>query len=87
MKSVIALAAGLVFASGAALASHCPSDVKAIDDALAKNPKLSADQMKEVKKQRDEGDALHKAGKHAESTEALHKAMKTLGIEHAAAKK
>ena len=87
MKRLSALTMALLFASGTALASHCPKDMKAIDDALAKNPKLSADQMKEVKKQRDEGDALHKAGKHAESTEALHKAMKTLGIEHAAAKK
>ena len=82
MKSVIALAAGLVFASGTALAAHCPSDVKAIDAALAKNPKLSADQMKEVKKQRDDGDAAHKAGKHAEAMDSLHKAMKTLGIDH-----
>jgi hypothetical protein len=82
MKRSLAFAAALAFASGTALASHCPSDVKAIDAALAKNPKLSADQMKEVKKQRDEGDALHKAGKHQESTESLHKAMKTLGIDH-----
>lgn len=82
MKRVIALAAGLIFASGAALASHCPSDVKAIDAALAKDPKLSKEKMAEVKKQRDEGEALHKAAKHAESTEVLHKAMKTLGIDH-----
>ncbi len=82
MKRSLALAAGLVFASGAALAGHCPTDVKAIDAALAKNPKLSADQMKEVKKLRDEGDAHHKAGKHQDSTDSLHKAMKVLGIEH-----
>jgi hypothetical protein len=82
MKRMSALAAGLIFASGAALASHCPSDVKAIDAALAKNPKLSADQMKQVKADRDAGDAAHKAGKHAEATDSLHKAMKTLGIDH-----
>lgn len=82
MKRSLALAAGLVFASGAALAGHCPNDVKAIDAALAKNPKLSADQMKEVKKLRDQGDADHKAGKHAEAMEGLHKAMKIVGVEH-----
>ena len=86
MKRSFALATALVFASGAALASHCPTDVKAIDAALAKSPKLSADQMKEVKKLRDEGDAHHKAGKHAESVDSLHKAMKILGVEHEAKK-
>jgi hypothetical protein len=39
----------------------------AIDAALAKNPKLSAEQMAAVKKDRADGEALHKAGKHAES--------------------
>ena len=35
----------------------------AIDAALAKNPKLSAEQMAAVKKDRADGEALHKAGK------------------------
>lgn len=38
--------------------------MKKIDDAMAKNPKISASQMEEVKKYRAEGEALHKAGKH-----------------------
>jgi outer membrane lipoprotein-sorting protein len=83
MKRMFALAATLLFASGAALASHCPSDVKAIDDALAKNPKLSEADMKSVKANRDAGDAAHKAGKHKEAEESLHKAMATLKMEHA----
>jgi hypothetical protein len=82
MKKMFALGAGLLVASGTALASHCPTDVKAIDAALAKNPKLSAAQMKDVKAQRDAGEAAHKAGKHKEAEESLHKAMATLGIEH-----
>jgi hypothetical protein len=82
MKKMFALGAGLLFATGTALASHCPSDVKAIDDALAKKPKLSEAQMKDVKAQRDAGEAAHKAGKHKEAEESLHKAMATLGIEH-----
>ena len=49
MKRTFALAAALLFTAGSALAFHCPKDMKEIDDALAKNPKLTATQMKEVK--------------------------------------
>ena len=80
MKRSLGLAVAMVFASGTALAMHCPKDMKAIDDALAKNPKLSAAQMKEVKAQRAKGEELHKAGKHKESVEELGKAMKTLNV-------
>lgn len=79
MKKLFTLATGLVF-SAAALAFHCPMDMKKIDDALAKNPKLSADQMAEVKKLRADGETLHKAGRHQESVDTLAKAMKMLGI-------
>jgi hypothetical protein len=68
------------FAS-AAFAMHCPMDMKAIDDALAKKPNLSAEQMAQVKKYRAEGEALHKAGKHQESVDTLAKAKKILGIQ------
>ncbi len=67
------------FAS-AALAFHCPADMRKIDAALAKNPKLSAEQMAEVKKYRADGEALHKAGKHQDSVDTLAKAMKILDI-------
>ncbi len=72
----------VVFAmvSSAAMAFHCPADMKQIDDALAKNPKLSAAQLTEVKKLRADGEASHKAGKHQESVDTLAKAMKMLGI-------
>ena len=80
MKRLSALTMALLFASGTALASHCPKDMKAIDDALAKNPKLTAEQMEQVKKYRAEGEVLHKAGKHQESVDTLAKAMKILGI-------
>jgi hypothetical protein len=76
------LLAALTFAvaSGAAMAAHCPMDMKAIDEALAKNPSLSAEQLADVKKYRAEGEALHKAGKHKESVETLGKARQILGI-------
>ena len=80
MKRTLALGTALLFASAAAMAFHCPKDMKEIDDALAKNPKLTTEQMEEVKKYRAEGEVLHKAGKHQESVDTLAKAMKILGI-------
>lgn len=79
MKRTIAAAAAMLFA-GSALAFHCPSDMKKIDEALAKHPKLTEAQMQEVRKYRADGEALHKAGKHQESIDALAKAMKILAI-------
>jgi hypothetical protein len=80
MKRSLALAVALVFASGTALAMHCPKDMKEIDAALAKNPKISEAQMKDVKKHRADGEALHKAGKHQESVDTLAKAKGILGL-------
>ena len=74
------VAAGALLASSTAFAFHCPADMKKIDEALAKSPSLSAEQMAEVKKLRAEGETLHKAGKHQESVDTLAKAMKMLGV-------
>src|SRR5690349_1762475 len=60
---IITLAAAAVFATSSAFAFHCPSDMKKIDDAMAKDPKLTPEQTADVKKYRAEGEALHKAGK------------------------
>ncbi len=79
MKQFLTAVAALAFA-GSAWAFHCPADMKKIDEALAKNPKLTPEQMAEVKKQRADGEALHKAGKHQESVDTLAKAMKILDI-------
>lgn len=78
--SSILIAASLALASSTAFAFHCPKDMKAIDDAMSKNPKISAAQMADVKKYRAEGETLHKAGKHQESVDTLAKAMKILDI-------
>jgi len=86
MKRSLTLAVAALFAAGTAYASHCPKDMKAIDEAM-KTAKLSDAQKKEVQAHRTKGEELHKAGKHAESEAELHKAMKTLKIEHEAAKK
>jgi hypothetical protein len=74
------VAISLALASSAVFAFHCPADMKKIDEALANNPKLTQAQMAEVKKQRADGEALHKAGKHQESVDTLAKAMKTLNV-------
>ena len=69
-----------MFMAGTAFAFHCPQDMKKIDDALAKNPKLDATKLAEVKKYRAEGEALHKAGKQQESLATQGKAETILGI-------
>lgn len=75
-RSLVA-AALLTLASAPALAGHCPADVKAIDNALTK-VNLSSSQMADVKKLRDEGEALHNAGKHKESVDTLSNAMRII---------
>jgi len=80
MKLRVALTMALFALSTSAFAFHCPADMKKIDAALAKNPQLTKAQMDEVKKQRADGDALHKAGKHQEAIDTLAKAMMTLKI-------
>ena len=79
MKRTI-LAVILAFGASTAAAFHCPADMRKIDEAMAKNPKLSAEQTAEVKKLRADGEALHKAGKHQDSVDTLAKAMKILNI-------
>ena len=76
----LALFAAAMLAAGTAFAGHCPQEMKKIDEAMSKNPKLSATQMADVKKMRMEGETLHKAGKHAESLAELEKAKKILDV-------
>jgi hypothetical protein len=79
MKRIAATIA-LTFAASTAFAFHCPADMKKIDEAMAKNPKLTSAQAADVKKFRADGEALHKAGKHQDSVDTLAKAMKILNI-------
>lgn len=74
------ICSGLAFA-GSAFAFHCPADMKAIDNALASSPKLTAQQLSDVKQYRADGEALHKAGKHQESIDTLAKAKAILNIQ------
>jgi len=81
MKKIAVLAALLAMAwASPAFATECPTDMKEIDAALAKAPKLSASDLDKIKKFRAEGEQLHKAGKHKESMDILEKAKIMLGI-------
>lgn len=80
-RTALAAAAALFLAAGPALAFQCPSDVAAIDAALAENPDLSAEQLAEVKALRDKGEMLHESGSHQESVDTLAEAKAILGIE------
>jgi hypothetical protein len=80
MIKLLAIAATLALASGAALAHNCPNEMKAIDAKLATNPKLAAADADKVKKLRADGEAAHKGGKHDDSMKALGEAKKLLGI-------
>ena len=78
MKRIALAVVAFAFAS-MAWAHNCPNEVKAIDAALPKS-KLDAKQQAEVKRLRDEGEQLHKAGKHSDSMATLGKAKGILGI-------
>ena len=80
MKKLIVAATLTLLMSGPAFANHCPVMMKAIDEALAKNPQLTAEQLAEVKEYRAEGETLHSQGLHNESMAALKKAEDILGI-------
>ena len=80
IKRTLAIGAAMLMAAGTALAFHCPSDMKKIDEALAKKPKLTEAEAKEVTKLRADGEAQHKAGKHDDSMKSLGEAKKILGI-------
>ena len=54
--------------------------MKEIDAALAKHPRLSEAQMKEVKDLRAKGEAEHKAGNHQASVDDLARAKAILGL-------
>jgi len=80
LLSAAAAAALIVGVSSAALAAHCPKDMKKIDAALSSSPTLTAAQMTEVTALRSKGEAQHKAGDHGSSVNTLAKAMAILGI-------
>lgn len=74
---LFAVAAVLVSIAGPAYASQCPSLVAKIDKSLA-TAGLSAAQLEDIKRLRDDGEAQHKAGKHGDAVTTLNKALALL---------
>ena len=81
IKHTLAALALTALFSTPVFANHCPSDMAAIDEALADNPELSDEDLDLVMQLRVEGEELHNAGKHAESIEVLTEAKAILGME------
>lgn len=71
----------LTLASTAVFAFHCPADMQKIDEHLAGEPELSAEDMSKVEELRAAGEELHNDGKHHASVAVLAEAMRVLGIE------
>jgi hypothetical protein len=74
------LTVALLLATSVAVAVHCPAGMRKIDEALAQNPQLTAEQVAGVRKYRAEGEELHNAGRHQESVDTLAKALKILAM-------
>ncbi len=77
----LSAAAIAVMLTTPAFAFQCPSDIAAIDAALASNMELSDEQKSEVMALRDEGQSLHEAGDHQGAVDTLAKAKEILGIQ------
>ena len=75
---IIIVTAVLTAFAGSAHATYCPGLITAIDEALQAPSNLSAEQLVEVKRLRDEGAALHSSRKHGESIAILKKALAIL---------
>lgn len=74
---VATAAVALVLIAAPAYAFHCPLDIAAIDNGLAK-ARVSAEVKAQAKALRDEGEALHKAGKHGDALNKLSAAMRLI---------
>ncbi len=70
----------LMLLSPSAFASHCPKDLKYIDDNMMKNP-ISASQMKVVMALRSSAIQFHNNGDHEASVIALHNAAQLLELD------
>ena len=76
-KRTLITSALAIVISAPAMASHCPMDAMAIDNALQRTS-LTEMQKAEVKALRDEGMSLHDSGQHRKSEQTLAKAMRLL---------
>ncbi len=76
----LTIAAALCLFAAPAFAGQCPTDIAAIDAALAAGTDLTDEQVVQVQAWRDEGQQLHDAGDHDASVETLAQAKEMLGL-------
>jgi hypothetical protein len=79
LVAVAAVAVGLAFTSGVALASNCPVLIKQGRDAAAKMDGKDA-KVRQALAKLDEAQKLHEAGKHADSMATAKEANGLLGV-------
>lgn len=79
LRKSLAIALVAFAISGPAVASQCPKDMAAIDEAL-KTANLSDADKAKVMELRAKGEEQHKAKDHAGSVETLGQAKKMLGL-------
>jgi len=77
---LLTIASALWLFAVPAFAFQCPTDIAAIDAALAAGTDLSDEQIAQVEALRDEGQKLHDAGDHQASVDTLAKAKDMLGM-------
>jgi hypothetical protein len=65
----------LTLTSGAVMAQQCPDQIKKVDDAMAKNPKLPAELLAEARKHRSAAERLLREGKANECMDAANRAL------------
>jgi hypothetical protein len=76
----LGLAAAFMLAlSAPAMAFQCPSDIRAVDAALATSNLSDTDKAK-VMELRNKGQELHNAGSHQQAVDTLAQAKQMLGI-------
>lgn len=80
MKFLVLATAAVIGFAGPAFAFQCPSDIAAIDQAMASKQLSDADRAK-VSALRQEGAQLHAAGSHAQSVQKLAEAKRILGLQ------
>jgi hypothetical protein len=61
--------------SGAAMAQQCPEQLKKVDDAMARGPKLPPEQIAEARKHRSTAERLLREGKANDCMDSANKAL------------
>ena len=80
MKKIVIILLSSFLITSYANAGSCPILIKEIDSKLETVKELSAKQVAEIEKLRQEGEEAHNTGKHKESVKLLQEALTKLNI-------